>query len=260
MEPLFQGMREQCPDLAWKIDALNDSISGHDNQYYRVFESAQETAQPETPALAPGMMATRYAPPRAANITSDVFVPVLQSVIAGLFIIAAVFTIVAFVPWFSRLQQDAWIIAVVIGAIALAAIYIVLMRRHSDATTLVQIIEEVTRLDIDRDGAIGKPEPPVERIVEPLVIRARPEARKYHIPSFGDVPYEALHTFLDYADEDGFTLESARAAGLDPKQWNAVITYTAKLNLTTDKSQGRDAELLPGVDHDMMMKRVFSGA
>lgn len=251
-------MREQCPDLAWKIDALNDSVTGRDNQYYRAFESAQNAAQPEPPALAPGMTAIRYAPPRSANPTSDVLVPVLQSVVAGIVIIAAVFVIVAFVPLFRGVQQDAWVISIVIGVVALATIYILLMRRHSDATTFVQVIEEVTRLDLNKDGAIGKPEsPPVERVVEPLVIHAQPETRKYHLPNFGDVPYEALHVFLEYADEDGLTLDAARSAGLSRKQWEAVITYLVKLQLAEPKEQGEDAHLL--VEHDKLMRRVFAG-
>lgn len=258
MEPLFQTMRAQRPDLAAQIDTLNAMMAGRDPPYYRVLESSQEAAQPEPPVLAPGMTAIRYAPPRSANPTSDVVVPVLQSIIAGLVILAAVFVVIAFVPLFNDLQQDAWIISVVIGVVALAAIYIILMRRHSDATTLVQIIEEVTRLDIDRDGAIGAPPPVTERITEPMIVHTQRETRKYRVPGFGDVSYEALHTFLDYADEDGLTLDSARQAGLKRIQWEAVIPYLVKLGLAEEKVQGEDAHLL--VEHDELMQCVFKGS
>jgi len=233
--------------------------SGRNSQFYRALESAEATARPasESPTLAPGMTAIRYVPPRSANPTSDVVVPTLQSLIAALSISTAVLAVLVGVPWFDELQQEAWTITLVICAVAFAAVYIVLMRRHSDATTLVQVIEEVTRLDLNQDGAVGKPEPPVERIVEPLVIHTQPETRKYHIPNFGDVPYDALHTFLDYADEDGLTLDSARTAGLDRRQWNAAIAYLVNLQLAEPKEQGEDAHLL--VEHDALMRRVFAG-
>jgi hypothetical protein len=251
-------MRAQRPDLAWEIDELNAMIEGRDSRYYRVLESAQEAApkQQESIALAPGMTATRYVPPRSANPASDVLVPVLQSVFAAVVIFIAAIVVLANVTWFGDLRQEALTIAGVVSALSLAAIYLNLMRRHSDATTFVQVIEEITRIDINQDGAIGAP-PITERVTEPMIIHTQPETRKYRIPNFGDIPYEALHVFLDYADEDGLTLDAARQAGLTRKQWEPVITYLVKLQLAEPKEQGEDAHLL--VEHDELMQRVFKG-
>lgn len=255
----FETLWKWYPDLRPEIEQLS-AMESRRNAFYQPFESAQEAARPEPPTLAPGMTITRWAPPRSANFTSDVAVPVLQSIVAATFSIVVVFVILETVTLFGDLRQEALTIASVIGAIVLFVVYIILMRRHSDATTLVQIIEEVTRLDIDRDGAIGNPEPQPtqpQEVTRPILVNREPPVAMYDIPGFGKVPREAMYTFLDYADEDGLTLDAARSAGLSRKEWEAVIAYLVKLQLAESKVQGEDAHMLVG--HDVLMRGIFSG-
>jgi len=88
-------------------------------------------------------------PARAASVGSDVAVPALQALISGVVAGAVVLALCVAFGWALRIA----------GAVALAVLAITWLLLLVDHRRLLWAVENLTRADLNRDGAIGQQEP-----------------------------------------------------------------------------------------------------
>jgi len=86
-------------------------------------------------------------PARAASVGSDVAVPALQALISGVVAGAVVLALCVAFGWALRIA----------GAVALAVLAITWLLLLIDHRRLLWAVENLTRADLDHDGAVGEP-------------------------------------------------------------------------------------------------------
>jgi len=111
----------------------------------------------ETWQVAPGTEAERAAPSRAANLASDLLVPLGQALVTGgLLAGLAVFLLGELAPGWDVNRWKVWA-ALALGISAVAWLLLLGQTRR-----LLWSLERVTGLDLDRDGQAGEP---AERVI-----------------------------------------------------------------------------------------------
>lgn len=107
-------------------------------------------------SVAPGTSYMRQEPVAPATLEGNVAVPLLQSVISGVFAGVAAGGIAAIME-----QPQSAIIGLITTSVTSGLVWSVVMRWHN---SLLWKVEEVTGVDVDRDGEIGQPrQTPVDR-------------------------------------------------------------------------------------------------
>ena len=115
------------------------------------YQSVSSVASGARGAVAPADQWDVYhsEPARAASVASDVAVPALQSLISGVVAGAVTLALCVAFGWQMRIA----------GAVALAVLALAWVWLLVDHRRLLWAVENLTHADVNRDGAIGQPEP-----------------------------------------------------------------------------------------------------
>ena len=115
------------------------------------YQSVYSVASGARGAVAPADQWDVYhsEPARAASVASDVAVPALQSLISGVVAGAVTLALCVAFGWQMRIA----------GAVALAVLALAWVWLLVDHRRLLWAVENLTHADVNRDGAIGQPEP-----------------------------------------------------------------------------------------------------
>ena len=115
------------------------------------YQSVSSVASGARGAVAPADQWDVYhsEPARAASVASDVAVPALQSLISGAVAGAVTLALCVAFGWQMRIA----------GAVALAVLALAWVWLLVDHRRLLWAVENLTHADVNRDGAIGQPEP-----------------------------------------------------------------------------------------------------
>lgn len=93
--------------------------------------------------------AYRKTPFRKMELTADVLVPLTQAIISGILTVIILALLVPFVPGWG------WGVPFIVGGLVVALVWAWSMVKDRG----LWVIEEITGIDIDRDGHTGKPQP-----------------------------------------------------------------------------------------------------
>lgn len=214
--------KHTCPHCGNKINIIiegpRQSASpgrGH------IFQSSQKLHNAATlsPALPSTIRETpAYLPTQEAHVT----VPLLQSAISGLFT-GAIVTLSAGAILVASEQFTVWgtlLYSCTAGCITflLAAAW-VWGRRVVQYDALLWKVEEQTGLDLNRDQAIGKPEP--QRLDVAMRIDA-PSGPRWQFASIPIEPAKLKELALTLRRGDSFSERTARNAGLTQEEFGTL--------------------------------------
>jgi len=182
-----------CPNCGYKI---NQPAGGWTN--LQTFEQSTALTIPGSERPAPPAFSSAYrkTPFRKQDIPSDVWVPLLQSLITGI-LAAVVFSVIT-----PQIAGWPWYAGLIIGLFVLAMAWTILLWA---GRSMLWVIEEVTGVDINQDGHIGKPDTPLTKI----------EVKDGHSTRLADLPGdEDLTKFCRWvAAGDSFSERTAQACG-----------------------------------------------
>lgn len=162
----------------------------------QTFENSTALMLPDSTAGGGFSSAYRKTPFRKLEMVSDVWVPLLQSLISGLLATGVLWVLSPGIGW-------AWYVAPVIGVVVVGITWLLLLWA---GRAMLWVVEEITGTDIDNDGHVGKPE---KRVVEV-------EVKEGHSTRLAELPGDEDHLlrFCRYiAAGDSFSERTAQQCG-----------------------------------------------